>query len=112
VYRAWDPELRRDVAIKVTRPELMTGTGSRGRVLCEAQSAARLRHPAVVPIHEVGQDGEHTFIVYEYVPGPTLAALLPALHAEIRSGPPMWPQLLQIGQTTSVKVGAVAARAA
>ena len=43
---------------------------------------------------------------------PTLAALLPALHAEIRSGPPMWPQLLQIGQTTSVKVGAVAARAA
>ncbi len=73
VYRAWDPALRREVAIKVPRAEFVEDESSRNRTLREAQSAARLRHPAIVPIHEVAHDGDVTYIVYEFMPGPTLA---------------------------------------
>ena len=73
VYRGWDPTLRREVAIKVPRAEFVEDESSRNRTLREAQSAARLRHPAIVPIHEVAHDGDVTYIVYEFMPGPTLA---------------------------------------
>ncbi len=73
VYRAWDPELRRDVAIKVPHAELLADPDAGARLLREASSAARLRHPAIVPIHEVGQEGDVPFIVYAHIPGPTLA---------------------------------------
>ncbi len=76
VYLAWDPQLRRDVAIKVPRAEFFDDELLRERVVREAQSAARLHHPAIVSIHEVVADQGGTFIVYEYVPGPTLACLL------------------------------------
>lgn len=76
VYLAWDPQLRRDVAIKVPRVEFFDSELLRERVVREAQSAARLHHPAIVSIHEVVAGHEGTFIVYEYVPGPTLAGLL------------------------------------
>ncbi len=36
----------------------------------------RLRHPAIVPLHEVGQDGNTTYLVYDFIPGPTLRQLL------------------------------------
>src|SRR5262249_10209526 len=71
-----DPQLQRAVAIKVPRAEYGEHPEVRARILREAQSAARLRHPAIVPIFEVGQEGEQFFIVYEFVPGPTLAATL------------------------------------
>jgi serine/threonine-protein kinase len=47
-------------------------------VLREAHSAARLRHPAIVSIHEAATDERATYIVYEYIAGPTLASLLQA----------------------------------
>jgi serine/threonine-protein kinase len=80
VYRAWDPQLRREVAIKTPR-EPWREPAWRGRFLREAQAAARLRHPAIVPIHEViddhtGDDHIGACIVYEYIPGPTLAEVL------------------------------------
>src|SRR5262249_44683658 len=55
VFRAWDLELRRDVAIKIPRAELTENSASHARVLREARSAAQLRHPAIVPIHQVGE---------------------------------------------------------
>src|SRR5687768_10141025 len=55
VFRGWDPELQRTVAIKVPRREHGMQPEIRARILREAQSAARLRHPAVVPIYEVGE---------------------------------------------------------
>jgi WD40 repeat protein/tRNA A-37 threonylcarbamoyl transferase component Bud32 len=75
VYRARDTELLREVAVKVPRAELMEEPGALARVLREAQTAARLRHPAIVPIHEVGQHAGSTFIVYEFIRGPTLTCL-------------------------------------
>ncbi len=76
VYRAWDPELRREVAIKLRRGDLWPGGSVNDRMEREAQSAARLRHPAIVPIHEVGQQDENRFIVCELLPGPSLAELI------------------------------------
>lgn len=74
VYRAWDPELRREVAIKVPRAEFADHDDLLGRVLREVQSAARLHHPSIVPIFEIGRHERLTFIVYEFISGPTLAA--------------------------------------
>jgi len=85
VWRAYDPELRREVAIKVPRPELIGAPGFRERIEREVQAAARLRHPAIVPIFEVGHAGDGadegraggtTFIVYEFISGSSLAVLL------------------------------------
>ncbi|MBI3465586.1 MAG: serine/threonine protein kinase, partial [Planctomycetes bacterium] len=87
VYRAWDPELRRDVAIKIPRPELLADAVVGDRMLREARSAARLRHPAIVPIHEVGQEQGAAYIVYEFVPGPTLAKLLKEMQAGSDTSP-------------------------
>lgn len=76
VYRAWDSELCREVAIKVPRAEFASHEELLGRVLREVQSAARLHHPSIVPIFEIGHAGQTTFIVYEFISGPTLAEQL------------------------------------
>src|SRR5262245_44980437 len=76
VYRGWDPQLQREVAVKVPRIDWACQTEAHPRVMREAQSAARLRHPGIVPIYEVGQENGTLFIVSAFVPGPTLAQVL------------------------------------
>ncbi len=78
VYKARDPELDRTVALKVPRADRV-GTGEhRDRFLREARSAAQLRHPAIVPVHEVGQIDGQPYLVSEFVAGVTLADRLTA----------------------------------
>jgi serine/threonine protein kinase len=74
VYRATDRTLGRDVALKVLRPEL-ADDGSAGRLRREAAILARLEHPGIVPVHEVGQlaDGR-LFYVMKLVRGARLDA--------------------------------------
>src|SRR3989337_4228120 len=55
VYRARDERLHRRVAIKVVPPELAFQKDIRERFAREAQTAARLSHPHIVPIHDVGE---------------------------------------------------------
>jgi serine/threonine-protein kinase len=57
VYKARDPELDRTVAVKVPRAGSLTGPQELDRFLREARSAAQLRHPSIVPVHEVGEAG-------------------------------------------------------
>ena len=76
VYLAWDPQLRREVAIKVPRPEALLTPSARGRFLREAQTAAGLTHPNLVPVYEVGEAGPAVYLVSAYCPGPTLEAWL------------------------------------
>jgi hypothetical protein len=68
--------LGRVVALKVPRPETLAHPDLRERFLREAQAAARLDHPNVVPVHEAGAVGPVCYIVSAYCPGPTLAAWL------------------------------------
>jgi WD40 repeat protein/serine/threonine protein kinase len=73
VYRAWDTELHRSVAIKVLRAARVASAGDVDRFVREARLAAQLQHPAIVPIHEVGQHDGLPYLVCDFVEGTTLA---------------------------------------
>jgi type II secretory pathway predicted ATPase ExeA len=76
VYLAKDDILRRDVAVKlINRGDEHTDPHSRERFLREARAAARLIHPNVVQIFQVGETPEVRFIAMEYVEGMTMAAV-------------------------------------
>ena len=69
VYSAFDDELSRRVAIKVLK---RTGAGAQARLRREARSMAKLAHPNVAAIYEIGVWEERTYIALEYVEGCTL----------------------------------------
>ena len=76
VYRAHQPTLERQVAIKVLPRELSFDQEFVERFIREARAAARLSHPNIVTIHDVGQANDSYFIVMEYVDGPSVTGLL------------------------------------
>jgi eukaryotic-like serine/threonine-protein kinase len=69
VYRGYDPELERPVAIKVPLP----AEGTSEAFITEARRAAKLRHPGIVSVHDVGRDGDQCFIVADLIEGTNLA---------------------------------------
>jgi len=83
VYRAFDPELDRMVALKLLHTRSATGTtiGDPTWLLREAQAMAKLSHPNVVIVHDVGVVGEEVFIAMELVDGITLRAWLADKHS-------------------------------
>ncbi len=70
VHRAWDVELQRPVAIKMIGGRM--GAERRARFTREARAAARLRHPGIVAVHDVGEHDGRPFIVMEFIDGETL----------------------------------------
>lgn len=78
VYRAYDTDLRRVVAVKVPRLGALTPHDEIDRFLREGRNAARLAHPGIVPVYEAGQTGGICYLVSEFVQGRTLAARLMA----------------------------------
>ena len=72
VFLARDPHLDRNVAIKLPLPKTMENSVAIKRFQREARAAAVLGHPAIVPIHEIGQSGPITYIAMGYCPGATL----------------------------------------
>lgn len=76
VYLARDSRLKRPVAIKVLPPELSFRADIRSRFLREAETAAQLSHPNIVPIFTVDERGGLVFFVMAYVEGQTLAQRL------------------------------------
>jgi tetratricopeptide (TPR) repeat protein/predicted Ser/Thr protein kinase len=76
VYAAYDPQLDRRVAIKLLRPARNAGSRGRARLLREAQAIARISHPNVVGVHDVGAHGDDVFIAMEFVEGQTLTRWL------------------------------------
>jgi len=76
VFRATDPVLKRDVAIKVMHGHLAADPAFVGRFRHEAQAVAALRHPNIVKVYDFGNEGDSYFMVMEFVDGPTLASLL------------------------------------
>lgn len=78
VFEAVDPALERTVALKVLRPAL-ADAGARQRFVREAQAAARVRHDHVVTVFAVASPpARPPYLVMEYLPGPTLRALIVA----------------------------------
>jgi serine/threonine protein kinase len=76
VYSARDQQLKRRVAIKLLPPELAFRQEIKKRFIREAQTAARLSHPHIVPIHTVGEKNELVYFVMGFVDGESLAQRL------------------------------------
>jgi serine/threonine-protein kinase len=76
VYRGYDLLLRRQVAVKVLRPQFAEDDAFVQRFYQEAQAAARLSHPNIVNTYDVGEVGDSHYIVQEFVGGETLATLI------------------------------------
>jgi serine/threonine-protein kinase len=76
VFRARDPRLDRIVALKTLSPKLISDAGFVQRFQKEARAAARLNHPNIVQIYELGQVGPNYFIAMEYVDGDSLGKML------------------------------------
>lgn len=75
VYLATDRRLEREVAVKVMHQHLAEGASGAdfvARFRREARAAARLTHPGLVSVLDQGVDGEVSYLIMEYVPGPTL----------------------------------------
>ncbi len=92
VYLGYDPELDRKLALKLLRPD--TGFGeaaghAQGRLLREAQAAARLSHPNVVTVYDFGTHGDSVFVAMELVEGQSLAD-------KIKHGPLHWRDALDL----------------
>ena len=88
VYEAFDPELERPRAIKLMQPRKERDRArTRRRFLREAKAMAKLSHPNVVSVYDVGTHGERPFVVMEYVEGVTLREWA-------RRNDPAWPAVL------------------
>jgi serine/threonine protein kinase len=72
VFRAWDPSLRRDVAVKLLRDEVAEDPARRQRLLEEARAAGSLNHPNIIAVYDVGTSEDVAFIVTELVDGTKL----------------------------------------
>ena len=73
VYRAWDTRLKVWRAVKVLAPAAAARANLRARFEIEAQTMARLRHPNVLAVHDVGHDDIHgPWLVMDVVPGGSL----------------------------------------
>jgi YVTN family beta-propeller protein len=76
VYRAYDPRLKRSVALKLIAPELAGDERFRERFLAETEVAASLEHPNVVPIHDAGELDGRLYLAMRHVHGNDLKTLL------------------------------------
>ena len=76
VWRAFDPAIRRSVALKTMTEAGLERSDLRARFLREAQAAGQLRHPNVVTIYDLGEEGDSPYIVMELLDGEDLAHLI------------------------------------
>jgi len=90
VYRARDSRLERTVAIKVLPPDRSRSTDVRQRFEREAKAIAKLSHPHICAIYDVGREGEIEYLVMELLEGETLAERL-------AKGPVPLPQAMRFG---------------
>lgn len=104
VFAAYDPELDRKVALKLLLPrEGGSDAQGRSRLLREAQALAKLSHPNVVAIHDVGTHGARVWLAMEYVAGVTLREW-------VQLRPRRWSECLDV--LCGVARGMIAAHAA
>lgn len=90
VYRAWDPRLRREVALKVLHERAGSDPDRVRRFVAEARAASALNHPNILTVFDADVDGATPYIVSELIEGASL-------REEIRRGPVPLKRLLDMG---------------
>ena len=81
VYAAYDPQLDRKIALKLLRAGVVSADEGKARLIREAQAMARLNHPNVIAVHDVGNFGDRVFVAMEFVDGETLSDWLRLDHS-------------------------------
>jgi len=76
VWRGFDTELHRKVAIKIPRPDRISTAKRIEQFIQEARRVAQLKHPGIVPIYDVGRDEERCYIVSDLIEGKNLAEVM------------------------------------
>ncbi|MFL5349659.1 MAG: tetratricopeptide repeat protein [Hyalangium sp.] len=91
VYAAYDPDLDRKVALKLLRPDKQTpeGHSARAWMLREAQAMARISHPNVISVYDVGTFYSQVFVAMEFIQGRTLSTW-------IRKEKHSWQEILRV----------------
>ncbi len=96
VYSAYDPHLDRKVAIKLLHGGAASSAAdARTRLLREAQAMAKINHPNVIKVHEVGMLGEKVYVAMEFAEGGTVRAWL---HGQRRGLPQILDTFVQAGR--------------
>src|SRR5665213_206581 len=93
VYRAFDPRLGREVALKVLRTEMTAAPQTVERFLREAKAAAKLDHPHIVAVFDAGRASDVYFIASAFIKGGTLASAIPETGMEPRRAAELAAQL-------------------
>ncbi|HNN94558.1 MAG TPA: serine/threonine-protein kinase [Pseudomonadota bacterium] len=89
VYAAYDELLDRRIALKLMHRQRGGSVGQKQRTLVEARSLARITHPSIVTVYEVGEAEGHVYISMEYIEGPTLSDWC-------SDAPRSWRQILEM----------------
>jgi len=80
VYKALDPDINREVAIKTVRFDMLSDAAGKDeimrRFIREAQAVGKLEHPNIITIYEVGREGDSTYIVMQLAKGQSLKEIL------------------------------------
>jgi TPR repeat protein/serine/threonine protein kinase len=95
VYLAYDPQLEREVALKVLRRELLHTKNAVARLLREAKAAAKMHHPHIVPVYDAGHVSGWYYIAAAYIPGENLANCIPPEGMDPRRAARIVSQLAQ-----------------
>ena len=90
VYRAWDPRLEREVAVKILRERADPNPTRLERFVAEARAASALNHPNILTVFDAAVEGDTPYIVSELIEGTSL-------RAEVRGGPVPIRRLLDLG---------------
>ncbi|MEM7157863.1 MAG: tetratricopeptide repeat protein [Myxococcota bacterium] len=88
VWRAYDPKLQREVALKMVRTDRLSST-ARARMVREARSMAQVAHPNVVAVYDVELDAQMVVLAMEYIEGPNLRAWL-------KEQPRSWSEIVDV----------------
>jgi hypothetical protein len=95
VLSAFDPKLEREVAIKLVKPSMGTGTNAKvkARLLREARAMAQFRHPNIVSVFEVGEHEDQVFVAMEQVTGGDLRGHLARME---KAGTTDWHRVVEL----------------
>jgi hypothetical protein len=94
VYRAYDPQLDRDVALKLLKPEALGSPGAIERFRREARAAARMLHAHVVPVYDCGEHDGAGYVVSAFIEGRPLSQCIPERGMEPKAAVRLVVQLL------------------